>query len=45
MAVVRQQVVPQLSLVEIMLAEVSALLAPLAAAIGYSTYKARQFEH
>ena len=27
-----------------MLAEVSALLAPLAAAIGYSTYKARQFE-
>ncbi|MDU0363672.1 alpha/beta hydrolase [Rhizobium sp. 25PS6] len=28
-----------------MLAEVSALLAPLAAAIGYSTYKARQFEH
>lgn len=38
------QVIPQLSLVEIMLAEVSALLAPLAAAIGYSTYKARQFE-
>ncbi|MBX5000468.1 alpha/beta fold hydrolase [Rhizobium lentis] len=27
-----------------MLAEVSALLAPLAAAIGYSSYKARQFE-
>ncbi|MGO8105649.1 alpha/beta hydrolase, partial [Rhizobium leguminosarum] len=27
------------------LAEVSALLAPLAAAIGYSSYKARQFEH
>lgn len=28
-----------------MLAEVSALLAPIAAAIGYSSYKARQFEH
>ncbi|MET3856105.1 alpha/beta hydrolase [Rhizobium sp. OAE497] len=27
-----------------MLAEVSALLAPIAAAIGYSSYKARQFE-
>jgi hypothetical protein len=27
-----------------MLAEVSALLAPVAAAIGYSSYKARQFE-
>ncbi|MFS8144821.1 alpha/beta fold hydrolase [Rhizobium sp. BR 249] len=27
-----------------MLAEISALLAPLAAAIGYSSYKARQFE-
>ncbi len=28
-----------------MLAEISALLAPIAAAIGYSSYKARQFEH
>ncbi|RUV39166.1 alpha/beta hydrolase, partial [Mesorhizobium sp. M1A.T.Ca.IN.004.03.1.1] len=28
-----------------MLAEVSAFLAPLAAVIGYSSYKARQFEH
>ncbi len=28
-----------------MLAEVSALLAPIAAAIGYSSYKAWQFEH
>jgi pimeloyl-ACP methyl ester carboxylesterase len=37
-------VVAQFLLVDAMLAEISTLLAPLAAAIGYTAYKTRQFE-